>query len=280
MAPAAQSLEAHLAGSSNVRLLPAGHLRLCKLWTSDFFLFSSVPLGISHHPLFTLFLAFHSLERGYLHPDTLGVTSRAIFSSGRSASLSPGRSCGVRADDGLTEATRFLALLGLHRGGRRPTFPAVSTRWAAPSGEIIQPRRRLISRWGTRCSAARPARTRLPRTPGGLRQRRKFPGTAACVTAGLAPRRRLRSRRRPRGWALGGAGCRGPGGARGGAGGGSARRRGGTGEEEQGCGAGALAASRLRAREEDEDRGAAAAVAAAFWARQAMSSDAAVAGRR
>lgn len=111
-------------------------------------------------------------------------------------------------------------------------------------------------------------------------QKRKFSGTTACVTTGLAPRRRLGSRRRPRGWALGGAGCRGPGGARGGAGGGSARSQGGTGEEERGCGAGALAASRLRAREEDEDRGAAAAVAAALWARQAMSSDAAVAGRR
>lgn len=43
---------------------------------------------------------------------------------------------------------------------------------------------------------------------------------------------------------------------------------------------GALAASRLGAREEDEDRGAAAAVAATLWARQAMSSDAAVSGRR
>lgn len=58
-----------------------------------------------------------------------------------------------------------------------------------------------------------------------------------------------RAARRPRGRALGGAGCRWPGRSRGGAGGGSVRGRGGGGEE--GCGAGALAASRLGAREED-----------------------------
>lgn len=82
--------------------------------------------------------------------------------------LSPGRSCGVRADDGLTEATRFLALLGLHTGGRGRIFPTVPARWAASSSAIVEPRRGSISRCGTRCSAARPAQARPPQTPGGL----------------------------------------------------------------------------------------------------------------
>lgn len=78
---------------------------------------------------------------------------------------------------------------------------------------------------------------------------RKFPGPAACVTAGWHRGADRRAARRPRGRALGGAGCRWPCCSRGGAGGGSVRGRGGGGEE--GCGAGALAASRLGAREED-----------------------------
>lgn len=78
---------------------------------------------------------------------------------------------------------------------------------------------------------------------------RKFPGPVACVTAGWDGGADRWAARRPRGRALGGAGCRWPGCLQGGAGGGSIRGRGGGGAE--GCEAGALAASRLGAREED-----------------------------
>lgn len=170
-------------------------------------------------------------------------------------------------------------------GSRRSPLP----RQRPPGG-------RLEGRSGP---AGERGRVRVPPTEGSLRrpaaasptspgagwslQGRKFPGTAACVTAGLGPRGgRRRRRRRPRGRALGGAGCRWPGCARGGAGGGSVRGRGGGGEE--GCGAGAVAASRRGAREQDEEEGAAVAAAAVLRAPLAPSSgpadDPAAAGRR
>lgn len=130
----------------------------------------------------------------------------------------------------------FRALLGMSGGGgiRRSRIPLCRARQVGVSGwEWLRRKAEtgfLSQSWRKPPAAGGSPRWLVPGAGWSL-QGRKFPGSAACVTAGLAPRSRLGGRWRPQGRALGGAGCRWPSCARGGAGGGSVRGRGGGGEE-------------------------------------------------
>lgn len=138
-------------------------LRLRALWTLGFFSFSCPP----SQPTFS---TFGSPGRVYLHPNPPAVPMRAIFSSGRSLQLSPGRSFGVGAESARTEVIRFLALLGMRTGDMGRSWSPLQ----CPSGGRF--RAAQSSSGGEDCflraegGAQQPAtaQARPPRAPGGL----------------------------------------------------------------------------------------------------------------
>lgn len=124
-----------------------------------------------------------------------GVPRRAIFSGSCPLYLTPGREgCGSRGDAARREASGFPRIVrdgGRGEGTRPSRFPSAEP----PGGRIRGRRGPAGEQWkaffprpeGSPQRGGGNPRRRVP-GPGWSLQRRKFPGTAACVTAGLGPR--------------------------------------------------------------------------------------------
>lgn len=144
-------------------------LRLRVLWTLGLF-FLLCPSQRIPPPSLPTSSTFGSPGKGYLHSDPPAVPGRAIFSNGHSHQLSSRRSCGVGVDAARTEATRFLALLGMRMGGWGCSwFPL-----QCPPGRRFRAAHSSSGREacfpGAKRRAQQPAaaQARPPRAPGGL----------------------------------------------------------------------------------------------------------------